>query len=263
VTPDIDQDAGILAVIDAWRAAAGQWRHFSKFSLLAQTRKLIEATAPRAVDVSWAPAPGDTALIVDLPGTESVEVGCALCELGYSPVVGLNTSRGGFNERVPTQPLVSILIGAGLKLLKIMSKRGAPEQPAKNRPPAFLLDENRAPAPVQRPIVPPIQHESRFDNGWFVLPGDFPSAAALGQAGIKRVAVVCRGRVRNEDLLDVLAKYRGMEMFAIDLDQPVPSRLPRLRPAVLRWPATARRWMARRPDGTYGSVVIFGGGAGG
>ena len=80
---------------------------------------------------------GDAALIVDLPGAESVEVGIALAKKGYRPIPAFNGTieQPGARTTVDNQSVGMGLIAGAEELQKIELKDDAR--------PAFLLDSNR------------------------------------------------------------------------------------------------------------------------
>lgn len=144
-----------------------QWTKWAKPVLFSQI-KPFHFTPPvseslKEVDLSWVegfnPKP---AIIVDVPGAESVYTGLKLAVLGYRPVPLFNgCAHPTKPEIVSTNPIIYELI-KGVDILKNI------KIPA-DAPPAFLLDSNRLSG---KAFVQP----GRFDNRWVALPQDFPSA---------------------------------------------------------------------------------------
>jgi len=146
----------------------------------------------------------DTAVILDLPGEESILGGLALARRGLRPVPLFNATDG-------PRPVVDVSavgrwleLGAGL----LDSARLEPDSP-----PAFLLDSARNPSSPQ--LAP-----GAWDNRSIVLPQDFPSAAFLQSRGVTAVLVVRRGAITPAaDLAHVLLAWQkaGLELRALDL----------------------------------------------
>ena len=134
----------------------------------------------------------DLAIILDLPGYESVNEGIALAGLGWRPIPLFN----GTNEQEGTTPLVdnhcieAALLWESKKLEKINLK--------KNAPPAFLLDSNR----LHRHKV----SNSYFDNSWDVYAQDLPTAEYFYENGIKRILI--RGEKIFKDLKRILYGFQ-------------------------------------------------------
>ena len=143
-----------------------------------------------------------TAVIVDLPGMESVKEGLALARKGFRPIPIFNgtaeqPNSGATSDNQPAS--IALALGAE-ELLKITIKEDAA--------PAFLTDRNR----LQRFKM----NVSVFDNSWDVYPQDLPSAEYLMKNDIKRVIVVGENIAR--DLKKILYDYqkKGMEIYLTD-----------------------------------------------
>ncbi|MBR4084839.1 MAG: glutathionylspermidine synthase family protein [Lachnospiraceae bacterium] len=141
----------------------------------------------------------DTAVIVDLPGGESVVRGLGLAKKGFRPVPVFN----GTLEQEKARATVDNQ-SAGMALLWAAEKLAGMELP-KDAPPAFLTDTNR----LQRHIMV----ESLFDNSWDVYHQDLPSAEYMWQQGIRKVVLICNKPAG--DLKKILYPYRkkGMEIL--------------------------------------------------
>jgi hypothetical protein len=142
------------------------------------------------------------AIIVDLPGAQSVEAGLALADKGWVPVPLFNagSSPGAIIEM---QPVKDALI-RGAARLRTMRFNG-------DAPPVFLLDSRRIGGVSPKP--------GDFDNRWIVLPQDFPSANLLISSGIGRALLIREGGGQpKEDLAHVLLRWQqaGIEIFAKD-----------------------------------------------
>ncbi len=141
----------------------------------------------------------DTAIIVDLAGTESVKEGLALAKKGFRPIPIFNgtVEQKGARATVDNQSAgISLALGA-TELVKTPIKEDAL--------PAFLTDRNR----LQRYKM----DVSLFDNSWDVYPQDLPSAEYLINNGIRKVIVV--GTSVAKDLKKILYNYqkKKIEIF--------------------------------------------------
>lgn len=163
----------------------------------------------------------DLAIIVDLPGGDSMRYGLALARLGFRPVAVLDGSPGPFTLAGPMphgaqggigqakatavvdmRDLLFALcaIAPALQGISIMS----------NAPPAFLLDS-------QRMMGGHISDADLFDNRWKVFPQDFPSAKFLREQGVRRILLIQEHAGQpQEDLAHVLLRWQeaGLEVLA-------------------------------------------------
>lgn len=135
---------------------------------------------------------GDAALIVDLPGAESVGVGIALAKDGYRPIPAFNGTieQPGSRTTVDNQSVGMALLSGAAELQKIELSDDAK--------PAFLLDSNR----LHRFRI----GVSVFDNSWDIYPQDMPSADYLVNNGIHKVVVI--GDRLSRDLKKILYEYQ-------------------------------------------------------
>jgi hypothetical protein len=193
------------------------------------------------------------AVILDLPGPESLALGLELCRLGFFPALLLNACPApeligeSRDEVVPVTPLLPALI-QGVDQIKAAAL-------APDAPPAFLLDANRL--GLDKPIGP-----GSFDNRWVVFPTDFPSALFLFRQGIDRVQIVHRDPLA-QDLLDVLRTWQRGGIALLHRDVAASPALLTLRVRSTWWlqlSLVARRWWAfvtlrRNPRGGFGRFV--------
>lgn len=141
-----------------------------------------------------------TAVIVDLPGDESIRMGIALGKLGVRPIPIYNgtLAQQGARATVNSGTISAALVrwALDLEVLKL-----TPEAP-----PAFLIDRNR----LNRYKL----EEAVYDNSWDVYPQDMPSAQYIKDKGIKRVLVV-GGRSVARDLKKILKAYqdKGIQLL--------------------------------------------------
>ncbi|MBX3401849.1 MAG: hypothetical protein KF699_00395 [Phycisphaeraceae bacterium] len=199
----------------AWTAREGPWSDWVKPALFTQVQRAATSGATRDMsaappDVRWAPRSGDgIALVVDLPGPESVACGIALLSAGYQPVPLFNT-LGATNAAIRVEEIVLSLVDAAAMV------RQAASRFTHNTPPAFLLDSNRLSAPRPGP--------GAYDNRWMVFPQDFPSGNLLQAHGLREAMVVTRGTI-DPDLDQVLRRWArtGLRLTrkSIAPDEPV------------------------------------------
>lgn len=144
------------------------------------------------VDEGWKQA----AVIVDLPGDESVEIGLALAKLGYRPIPIYNGTIEQKNARatVDNQTVGAALLH-GAELLEQMEIKD-------DAFPVFLLDKNR----LNRFKL----DVSVFDNSWDVYPQDLPSADYFLQNGIQKIIVI--SNTLSRDLKEIFRKFRKKDM---------------------------------------------------
>lgn len=195
-------------LFERWAPSDGAWSDWAKPVLFAS------GVADDAAKTAWLearqrahgrfvpPRPGETALVLDLPGADSLAIALDCAAAGYRPVPLYNSTMGP-NPVVPNEP-----IRAGLEL-------GVDElanaRLRSDAAPAFVLDARR----IKGDPKP-----KSFDNQWVVFPQDFPSAAVLGSRGIRRVVLVQDGRTDPQnDLAHVLVRWQnaGVGVASIDL----------------------------------------------
>nr|MBQ8252156.1 hypothetical protein [Lachnospiraceae bacterium] len=133
-----------------------------------------------------------TAVIVDLPGVESVLEGIALARIGFRPVPVFNGTmeQPGARATVDNQAVgVGLVWGATL-----LSDMEIEEE----APPAFLMDCNR----LNRFKM----EDSLFDNSWDIYPQDIPSAEYLIKNGIDRIVIIANRL--SKDLAKILYGFQ-------------------------------------------------------
>lgn len=185
----------------------------------------IQSSIPQVPQYKWNPSlESNTAIIVNLPGEESVTTGLALAKIGYRPVPLYNSTNGP-SAVVPLDGIITSL-RAGTDTLQSLSIDP-------NAPPAFLLDSNRI-----QGLLPP--RPGSFDNRWVVFPQDFPSATFLRSRQIDRVLLVQRGNLRpSDDLASVLGLWQQGKIQLLAQD-PTTSDLPS--PVAVRPRSPIRMW---------------------
>ncbi len=253
-------------IFEAWAPEGGAWSPWVKPVLFAHLPVAFRGPAPPPSEIHGDPilvpsGATDTAIVIDLPGVESIAAGLDLVRLGFRPVPLFNGCPAtmiqgrAYDEVVPTGPLIAALADG--------TKRLATTPLPLDAPPAFLLDADRM-SSKRRDLRP------EFDNRWVVFTTDFPSASLLKDRGITAVLVVHNGRL-GDDLVDVLRLWQqdGITLTHDDLarsSEPQPLTLPS------RWwtnlaRAARRLWYAmslwRNHDGGFGGLLLEGTAAGG
>jgi hypothetical protein len=191
----------------------------------------------------------DTTLVIDLPGAESTRVGVGSADFGFRPVPLYNAVPAPF-ALVELRPIMTVLVDA--------SERIGALPPG--RPPAFMLDADRASAEHLVDDWTKPATVGLFDNRSVCNESDFPSAERLWQAGIRRAVLIQSGGERPA--LDLEPILLGWQRYGIAL------WLKRSDAAVAAAPVTLRRsgWLRRlgqwlhdlhlhpRADGAYGAL---------
>jgi hypothetical protein len=243
-------------IYEIWAPPDGLWSPWVKPVLFAHMT-LVEMQQPTEshAECRWEPPASDgRAMVLDLPGLESIDLGLDLIRHGYRPIPLFNgcphaadDESGAGREAVPARSLAAALRAS---TDRVKSAALAPDAP-----PVFVVDSSRL--GTDKPIVPGI-----FDNRWVVFPTDFPSAIFLAAHGIEEVWVVHRGSLA-EDLIDVLQIWRrdGISLFDVDLNA---SGTARPLAGSRIWMAGVSRlirrlWVAlnlrRNPGGGFGALV--------
>jgi hypothetical protein len=248
-----------IEAFESWAPPDGVWSVWAKPVLFVEgvlAQPGAESPpAQRRVEAWWTPAAtGDTAVVVDLPGDYSVEVGLALARRGYRPVPLYNCAPGP-DPVVKVDELVRGLFSGAAELREL---RLPP-----NAPPAFLLDSCR--------WADLMLSSGQFDNRWLVFPQDFPSANFLLARGIGRVLLVresAQVRQPARDLAHVLLRWQeaGVAILAYATQSAGP-----LEPLTVWRPSHFRRlWyralvlagLRRHGGGGFGAAVPEDGGGG-
>lgn len=134
----------------------------------------------------------DTALVIDIVGTDSIKEGIALAKLGYRPIPIFNGTDPpiGTISTTNNQIIKPLLIWGAFELKNIKLKNDAP--------PVFLLDQNR----LNRYKI----NNGIFDNSWDIYDGDLPSPKYLLENGINKIIV--RSNFQAKDLRKILYKWQ-------------------------------------------------------
>jgi hypothetical protein len=245
------------SLYQTWAPPDGPWSPWAKPVLfahvhLAGNQPAVEMPEPQYPADALEPHGG--AIIVELPGVESIAIGLELVRFGYRPVPLFNACPAeGFLgdeapiEVVPVTNLLPMLIQGADRL----NAAGL----AIDSPPSFLLDANRLGGDK-------LFGPGCFDNRWVLFATDVPSANFLFHQRITTVQVIHRGAMAD-DLLDVLRDWnrQGISLLHLDLDQPgppIPFVVPRTW-RILLSRLTRRLWaltsLRHNPQGGYGGTV--------
>jgi hypothetical protein len=234
-----------------WAPREVVWSRWAKpvvFTQLTASNTTVPQTVASSINADWIPTPEDkTALLVNLPGAESVEVGIALAQRGYRPVPLYNSCQGP-NAIVPMGAILDSLVNA----TSVLQQLQIPVQ----APPAFLIDANR-----MRDTSTPAPGD--FDNRWLVFPQDFPSANFLLAQGIERVILLQRTRTPEADLAHVLLRWQqaGIRLFWHNpFASGIPPTLSVNRPSWFRtlwYRAFTLLFLRRNSAGGFGSAIPY------
>lgn len=193
-------------IYQTWAPAEAPWSRWVKPVLFAFMDGMFAASPVASMDLKagWVPQPGSAAIIVNLPGRESVLWGVQLARSGYRSVPLYNGLPFPPNEKmsqpasrvvstVDVEAILAALYGETPTLREILISAEAP--------PAFLLDSNRRNARV-KPVA------GTFDNRSICFPTDFPSAEFLLARGIGKAIIVQREAGFPGDLLQALLPWQ-------------------------------------------------------
>ncbi len=147
------------------------------------------------LDESWR----DAAILVDMPGAESVKEGLGLAKLGFRPIPIFNgtVEQTGARATVDNESATFALY-RGAEILQQMEL-------AEDARPAFLTDSNR----MERYKM----EISVFDNSWDVYHQDLPTAEYFLANGIRRIVIVSHHVSR--DLAKIFRPFqkKGIEIY--------------------------------------------------
>lgn len=232
-------------LFSAWAPDEAIWSPWAKPVLFAHADDPRGATATPAVsgvadaspivaappentgvpDTELPSADGRTAVVVDLPGATSVEIGLRLAVRGFRPVTlfnGVPPPRAhAWAANVPPATAV-------VDVVSILNALAAWSEPLRRlnlpaeAPPAFLLDSARRRGTGAGQPLPGL-----FDNRSVSLPTDYPSGNLLRSKGIDRLVLVqpTVGRLAA-DLCHTLVRWQraGIGIVVQPTDPPAPAR---------------------------------------
>lgn len=209
-------------IFAAWSPAASIWSPWAKPVLFAYLNSAAGiSVTPEPLDVrNWCPTVTQrVVLVVDLPGAESVLMGCCLAEQGYRPVPLYNAVPLPFAAPVldfSPRNIAAVDVLPIIGALRSEAEKLARLQLVADAPPAFLLDANRH---ANGGLV----SRDAFDNRSVCFTTDFPSANFLLAHGYQKILLIQKGhRVPRSDLAHVLRRWQegGLELVRLVLDLP-------------------------------------------
>ena len=144
----------------------------------------------------------DTAIFIDLPGKESIELGIGLATIGYRPIPLFNGTDEQIGSQATTNTYLieSCLINSCEKLKNISLEN--------NANPAFLLDNSRTNRYRSK--------ESIFDNSWDLYKQDIPTVNYFKENGIFKIIIV--GNTIQRDLRKIFFEFQnaGIDFYLTD-----------------------------------------------
>lgn len=241
-------------LFDVWAPAESVWSRWAKPVLFVDEVALFKNPPPSGELPGGPPltipelsfnAGSSTAVVVDLPGEQSVLAGLALARRGHRPVPLFNGADH------PAAIVSTALIFRALK-------EGAPELASAallaDAPPAFLIDSRRL---LDQTHATP----GKYDNRWLVFPQDFPSANFLLSRQIRRVLLLHEKTEPQEDLAHVLLRWQEAGIEIVDAS---PTTSGFARPLEVRRPSSFRALayrvfsllgLRRNSAGGFGGIV--------
>jgi len=205
-------------IYDIWKPAESIWSPWVKAVLFSYMNDFDQDCGPLEIKALNVPPAKNTAVVLNLPGAQGVEIGWALAkQSGFRPVPVYNAcpyaTYASAKETLsiildePSRP--AYLIPVMVDVEPIMQALAAHAEPlsaaslAPDAPPAFLLDENRQ----SRSGIPNAE-SGYFDNRSFLSEFDFPSAEYLLQNGISQVILIQKKAKLQADLKRVLLAWQ-------------------------------------------------------
>ena len=141
----------------------------------------------------------DTAIFIDLPGKEAIELSIDLAYKGYRPIPLFNGTdeQNGAQATTDTYLIESSLINGAKKLKDIHLKNDAN--------PAFLLDYFRTNRYRAK--------ESIFDNSWDLYKQDIPSAQYFKRNGINKIIIVSKEIQKDLKKIFFNFQYNDIKLY--------------------------------------------------
>lgn len=212
-------------IYTAWATDTSIWSPWTKPVLFAHLDAEGSASELPAEpsNLSWCPqVENKVAVVVDLPGAESVLLGIALAERGYRPVPLFNAiplpSGQPVLDPFTRRNVAAVDVLPTISALRQGAERLASLSIAADGPPAFLLDDNRQ--GDGRSMLP-----DEFDNRSVCFTTDFPSANFLLAHGIQRALLVQKSRLNlQSDLAHAMRRWQegGITLEIVRVDIPAP-----------------------------------------
>lgn len=179
-----------------WAPNGAKWIDWVRpvpFVVINNDLKLYNISDFKSTNIDYIKESTNTAIIVDLPGVESIKEGISLCNFGFRPIPIYNGTieQEGARATTDNKVITTGLIYGASKLEKISIKNDAP--------PAFLLDTNRTNRYKMSISI--------FDNSWDIYDQDLPTAEYFLNNGIDRIIV--RSDKLQKDLKKILYKFQN------------------------------------------------------
>jgi hypothetical protein len=255
-------------LFEIWAPNDSIWSQWASPALFAQIdyAKADNSSQANVPEFPWheQKARRDSAVVIDLPGADSIRLALALAQRGYRPVPIINASPGPFGLQLnllsqPNRSTPPAIVVLDMSSLVREISEGTPRMRAltltSDAPPAFVLDSLRLKG--TNPL-----RDDMFDNRWMVFPQDFPSAKFLAEQKIKHVTLVQNEKTGpQEDLSHVLLRWQEavIEILSKAIsDTRLPSRITVSRPSRFKaswYRALAIMGLRRSSVGGFGSFI--------
>lgn len=185
-----------------WAPNGAKWTDWVRpvsFVVINDNFKLYNIPDFKISNINYIKENTNTAIIVDLPGVESIKEGISLCNFGFRPIPIYNGTieQEGSRATTDNRSIAGGLIYGASKIEKINIENDAP--------PAFLLDTNRTNRYKMSVSI--------FDNSWDIYNQDLPTAEYFLKNGINKIIV--RSNKLQKDLKKILYKFqnRGITIY--------------------------------------------------
>jgi len=218
-------------IFETWAPRDGRWSPWVKPVLFCFINR-ISTTAGTSTfhGLNFLSFVASTAVVIDLPGAESVAAGMALAARGWQPIPLFNALPGPsahdpFSEDVlagkaepSAPPPVAVEVNSIVAALRDATPALQALRISPSAPPAFLLDARRG-APGWAPRF------DTFDNRSISFPSDFPSTEKLREYGITRILLIQERAAPQHDLMHTLRLWQD-DGLTIELLNPGESARP-------------------------------------
>ena len=144
----------------------------------------------------------DTAIFIDLPSKDSIELGISLAQIGYRPIPIFN----GTDEQIGSQATTDTYLIERCLITGAQKLKNIPLE--NNANPAFLLDSLRTNRYRAKECI--------FDNSWDLYKQDIPTAQYFKKNGITKIIVI--GNTIQRDLRKIFFEFQdaGIEFYLTD-----------------------------------------------
>lgn len=199
------------SIYDIWAPMDSLWSDWAKPVLFDRLFSSDQDPTNRPLETdtieleNLPPSSGNMAVIIDLPGEQSIHAGIKLAVKGYRPVPLYNAAPP------PGAPLTSAVVEVSRIRSALIAYSGLlnslPLTPIS--PPCFLLDSWRRQGTGTA-------NPGKFDNRWVTFPEDYPSATFLLSKGVRGIVVIKADPGQpQEDLRHVLLRWQeaGLHIY--------------------------------------------------